>query len=45
MKLSTSPLVTLPFLPVPAIALISKACFFARCLTAGVERALVYDMP
>ena len=45
MKLSTSPLVTLPFFPVPTIALMSKLCFFARCLTAGVERALVWELP
>lgn len=40
MKFMRSSLVTLPFLPVPGTWLISMPCFFAWCLTAGVERAL-----
>ena len=40
-KLSMSPLVTRPFLPVPCTELISTPSFLARCLTAGVDKALV----
>ena len=45
MKLSTSVLVTLPPFPVAVIWLMSSLCNFARCLTAGVERALDLELP
>ena len=40
MKLSTSSLVTRPPLPVEGTLLISMFSFLARCLTAGVDKAL-----
>ena len=40
MKARMSVLVTLPFLPVPGTALMSMPSFLARCLTAGVDKAL-----
>ena len=45
MKLRTSVFVTLPLLPVEVIWLMSMLCSFARCLTAGVERALDLELP
>lgn len=39
-KLRRSPLVTRPFLPVPCTLLMSTPSFLARCLTAGVDKAL-----
>ena len=41
MKARRSTLVTRPFLPVPCTWLISIPSFLAKCLTAGVDKALV----
>ena len=45
MKLRMSPFVTRPFLPVPGTVLISIPSFLARCLTAGVDKALLRGGP
>ena len=43
MKFKISVLVTRPALPVPGTSLMLMPSFFARCLTAGVERALAEE--
>ena len=45
MKLRMSVLVTRPFLPVPGTVLISIPSVLARCLTAGVDKALPLGSP
>ena len=45
MKLSKSPFVTLPFLPVPGTRLMSMPSFLAINLTAGVDKALPLNLP
>ena len=43
MKFKMSVLVTRPCLPVPGTSLMLIPSFFAKCLTAGVERALAEE--
>ena len=45
MKERISPLVTLPLLPVPGTELMSMPSFFAKCLTAGVDKLLPGSLP